>query len=49
LSENKQRVDRNIEILLARFYVDSVNKTNYFINSEKLECVSVFQSVVTVT
>jgi len=48
VSKNKQHVDGNIEILLTRFYVDSANKTNHFINCEKLECVYVFQSVVIV-
>jgi len=44
-----KHVDRKIEILLARFYVDAANKTNHFMNSEQLGYVSVFQSVVIVT
>jgi hypothetical protein len=49
VSKNKQRVDRNTEILLSRFCVDSINKTINFINSEQLECDSAFLSFVIVT
>lgn len=33
----KKDVDRNIEILIARFYVDSANKNKHFIHSEQLD------------